>query len=174
MGPDAAILPIAPDPPPLVERGQWVYDLRYASGDLYLLGIHHLDLPEARSTPHAMGRFAIELYTGPTLLERVRFDFPMLGGPPPTKTDAGKTAPLHGGTFSFTKKINTRIGVMVPATSRGTRLSIWDRATNRRWPLPWPPVEMTAESPPDSGTADPSPGVGSPGVPGEDRLGPRP
>ena len=37
-----------------------------------------------------MGRFALELYEGPTLIERVRFDFPMLGGP---EADAGYFAP---------------------------------------------------------------------------------
>ena len=40
----------------------------------------------------------------------------------------------------FDKKLTTRIGVMFPATSRGTRLELWDRATDRRYPLAWPPV----------------------------------
>jgi hypothetical protein len=151
MASDAAISAIAPDPPPLVEKGQWVYDLRYDRGELFLLGIHHLDLPEPRASPRAMGRFALELYSGPTLIERVRFDFPMLGGERPRAQDAGKSQPLHGGTFSFTAKLNTRIGVMFPATAKGTRFAIWDRATDQRWPLPWPPSEMTAESEPDAG-----------------------
>jgi hypothetical protein len=33
---------------------------------------------------------------------------------------------------------------MFPAAVRGTRIEIVDRALDRRWPLPWPPSEMTA------------------------------
>ena len=65
---------------------------------------------------------------------------------PTSATDAGPR-PLHGATFSFTAKLTTRVGVMVPATPRGNRLELWDRATDRRWPLPWPPVEMTGAMP---------------------------
>jgi len=142
---DAAIAAIAPDPPPLIERTQWVYDLRFNKGDLYLLGIHPVELPAPQATPRAMGRFALELYSGPVLIERVRFDFPMMGGFDHT-VDAGKAVPLHGGTFSFTAKLNTRVGVMFPATNKGNRFVIWDRATDRRWPLPWPPSEMTVNA----------------------------
>jgi hypothetical protein len=129
-----ASLRIPPDPPPMRESGQWIFDLRYDKGDLYLLGVHRIDLPAPQLTPRAMGRFAIELLEGPTLIERVRFDFPLLGaGPPP---DAGfRTQP------SFETKLTSRIGVMFPATGRGTRLELWDRATDRRWELPWPPKD---------------------------------
>jgi hypothetical protein len=147
---DAMITATPADPPPLPEQGQWVFDLRHDKGELFLQGIHHVDLPEPRTTPRVMGRFALELYSGPTLIERVRFDFPMMGGNATTSGDAGKTQPLHGASFSFTAKLNTRVGVMFPATARGTRFVIWDRATGQRWPLPWPPTEMTAD-PGDAG-----------------------
>jgi hypothetical protein len=127
---------IPPDPPPLTSRKQWVFDLRWSSGDPYLLAVHPLDLGAPQETPRVMGRFAIELFEGPALLERVRFDFPMLGPPEP---DAGfESAP------SLTRKLTTRIGVMFPAVDRGTRLELWDRATDRRWPLPWP-IEQSGE-----------------------------
>jgi hypothetical protein len=73
-----------------------------------------------------MGRFALELFEGPTLIERVRFDFPLLG------------VPDEEGGVSLTRKLRTRIGALFPATKRGTRLELWDRASNRRWSLPWP------------------------------------
>ena len=121
------------------ERAQWVFDLRYDRGDVYLLGVHHLELAAAQLTPRAMGRFAVELFEGPTLIERVRFDFPLLGaGPAP---DAGYPAPP-----SFEAKLRSRIGVMFPATSKGTRLELWDRATNQRWKLPWPPVDTRSSA----------------------------
>jgi hypothetical protein len=122
-----------PDPPPLSERWQWVFDLRWERGDVFLVAVHKTDMGAPRVTPRAMGRFALELYEGPTLIERVRFDFPMLGAPEP---DAGFTSPPR-----FEPKLKTRIGVLFPATSRGTRLELWDRARDVRWPMPWPPKE---------------------------------
>jgi hypothetical protein len=141
-----------PDPPALVEKAQWVYDLRYSQGELYLLGIHRIELAAPQATPRAMGRFAFELYEGTALLERARFDFPMLGdgtGVIPG-ADASTALPIQGRGPSFTK-VTSRIGVMFPATARGTRLDIVDRALDRRWPLPWPPVEMRTESDNDAG-----------------------
>jgi hypothetical protein len=140
-----------PDPVPLVEKNQWVYDLRYSGGELYLLGIHHLELPSPQATPRAMGRFCLELYEGNTLLERARFDFPLLGDganlPPLGETaslpEAGVKLPIGGRPPSL-GRISSRIGVMFPAAVRGTRIEIVDRALDRRWPLPWPPSEMTA------------------------------
>jgi hypothetical protein len=125
---------IPPDPPPMRERAQWVFDLRYDRGEVYLLEVHRLDLSAPQETPRAMGRFALELFEGPTLIERVRFDFPLLGDEP---RDGGlRTVPYFG------KKLSTRIGVMFPASSRGTKLELLDRATDRRYPLPWPPTDF--------------------------------
>jgi len=135
----ARISRIPPDPAPLSERGQWIFDLRYDKGDIYLLGAHGIQLPSPQVTPRAMGRFAVELYEGPTLIERVRFDFPMLlAGDMP---DASR--PKHDDPYqpAFDRKLVSRIGVMFPATARGTRLELWDRATDKRWPLPWPPKD---------------------------------
>jgi hypothetical protein len=129
--PDIVVTSIPADPTPLVERSQWVFDLRWDRGDVWLVGVNPLELRAPQATPRAMGRFALELFEGPALLERVRFDFPLLGAPEP---DAGRTAAP-----SFAPKLRTRVGVVFPATERGTRLELWDRATNRRWSLPWPP-----------------------------------
>jgi hypothetical protein len=137
---------IPPDPSPLSERGQWVFDLRWDKGDVYLLGVHRIDLAAAQTTPRAMGRFAIELFEGPTLIERARFDFPLLGAG--DATDGGQGPP------SFEKKLTTRIGVMFPATPKGTKLELWDRATDRRWPLPWPPVAGQVSSTDAGGAGD--------------------
>lgn len=141
--PDIAITRTPPDPPPLVERSQWVFDLRWDRGDVWLLGLHPLELTEPQATPRVMGRFALELFEGPTLIERVRFDFPLLAVP---EADASP---------SFASKLKTRIGVVFPATKRGTRLELWDRATGRRWALPWPPRSTPAASAQtDAGLAD--------------------
>jgi hypothetical protein len=124
--PDVVITRTAADPPALVERSQWVFDLRWDRGDVWLVGVHSLQLPEPQTTPRVIGRFALELFEGVALVERVRFDFPLLGVP---DLDAGP---------SLERKLRTRIGVVFPATKRGTRLELCDRATGRRWTVPWP------------------------------------
>ena len=52
-------------------------------------------------------------------------------------TDAGRHSEEPP---AFDKKLSTRIGVMFPETSHGNRMELWDRATDRRYPLPWPPA----------------------------------
>lgn len=138
---DAPISAIAPNPPPLTERRQWLLDLRWDRGDVWLLGARRADMHVPRETPRTMGRFALELYEGPALVERVRFDFPLLGA------DFGE---LGGDDqrASLTLKLRTRVGVLFPATSRGTNLELRDRKTGVSWSLPWPPPEAEA---PDAG-----------------------
>jgi hypothetical protein len=138
---------IPPDPPALRERKQWVFDLRWDRGEIYLVSVHETDMGSPHSTPRVMGRFALELFEGPTLIERVRFDFPMLG--PPATTDAGYKTPPR-----FEPKLRTRIGVFFPATKRGTKLELWDRARDLRWQLPWPPEVGRFGPPADAGAAD--------------------
>lgn len=139
---------IPPDPPALSERHQWVFDLRWDRGEVYLLEVHETDMGRPHPTPRVMGRFALELYEGPTLIERVRFDFPMLGGEAEAE-DGGWRAPPR-----FEPKLKTRIGVLFPRTSRGTRLELWDRARDERWTLPWPPTPGPVGGPPRDAGAD--------------------
>ncbi|MEO8874521.1 MAG: hypothetical protein ABI461_02955 [Polyangiaceae bacterium] len=132
------------DPPPIISKSQWVYDLRWDKGSVYLLGVHPLELPAPQATPRVMGRFAVELYSGSTLVERARFDFPMLGaGEGLAPADAGTRRTqedLNRVTFSENKLVS-RIGVIFPATRKGNRLDLVDRATGVRLVLPWPPAE---------------------------------
>jgi hypothetical protein len=132
-----------PDPPAMSERYQWVYDLRWDRGDIYLLEVHKIDMGAPHVTPRVMGRFALELFEGPTLIERVRFDFPMLGVF--EEPDAGRRAAPR-----FEPRLKTRIGVLFPASKRGTKLELWDRAKDTRVPLPWPPPEGPVSA--DAGT----------------------
>ena len=139
--PDIVITRTPPDPAAMIERSQWVFDLRWDRGDVFLVGIHPLELPAPQATPRVMGRFALELFEGPTLIERVRFDFPLLGTP--DLGDGGWASPP-----SIIQKLKTRIGVVFPATQRGTRLELLDRATSRRWSVPWPPQVAAPQAPP--------------------------
>ena len=120
-------------PAPLVERSQWVFDLRWDRGDVWLLGVHPLELAAPQATPRAMGRFALELFEGPALIERVRFDFPLLG-----RAGAGRRR-VHGAAVALAASSARASASSFRRRARGTRLELWDRATNRRWSLPWPP-----------------------------------
>jgi len=135
--PTVDVAPTPADPEPMVEHAQWVFDLRWERGEVWLLGARSVLMQAPRVTPRAMGRFALELYEGPALIERVRFDFPMLAVP--DTADAGWASPPL-----LTRKMRTRIGVIFPATHRGTRLELWDRATGDRWSLPWPPGQASS------------------------------
>jgi hypothetical protein len=123
----------APDPTPLVTRHQWVVDLRYRSGAVTFGGARRVELTSATATPRMMGRFAIELYVGPQLLDRVRFDFPLLGA------DELAGAPRRWDSPpSFERNLSTQAAVMIPHSERATRAILVDRATGGAWFLPWP------------------------------------
>jgi hypothetical protein len=143
--PDIAVTRTPPDPAPLVERSQWVFDLRWDRGEVWLLGVRSLELAEPQATPRVMGRFALELFEGPTLIERARFDFPLLGG--------AERVGEPDAALSFSGKLRTRIGVVFPAAKKGTRLELWDRATGHRWSLPWPPRSGSTGAASDAGAS---------------------
>src|SRR3954469_4524888 len=69
------------DPAPLTSQTQWVFDLRWDSGDVFLVAVRKVEMPSPMTTPRVMGRFAIELTERGNLIERTRFDFPGLAVP---------------------------------------------------------------------------------------------
>lgn len=129
----------APDPPALRSRVQYELDFRYDRGDVELVGAREMRFPQPVVTARRMGRFAVELWIGLELVERVRFDFPLLGAEEP------RDASLERG-------LVTRQTVRVPATDRPTRALIVDRATGEEIELPWPPVQR--EEAPETGPSD--------------------
>ena len=120
------------DPPPITSKDQWVFDLRWDSGDVYLVEVHKVEMPAPMTTPRAMGRFAVELTEHGNLVERTRFDFP------------GLAVPDQEGGIRMNAKLKTRIGVFFPVTSRGDKLELVDRSSGQRWALPWPPQTQHA------------------------------
>ena len=79
-----------PDPVALKEPIQWEYVVEYDRGALRVVSAKRLDFKKPIPTARNMGRFAIELWIGRELIERVRFDFPLLGAEEPI----GKRRPL--------------------------------------------------------------------------------
>ncbi|MCS6901597.1 MAG: hypothetical protein RMJ98_16865 [Myxococcales bacterium] len=124
---------VASDPPPLVTRKKWVYELVYYEGALFAPTPRQRDAGRPTETPRKMGRFAIELYNGPDLVERVRFELPMLNGDPFTNKPRPWNAPPD-----MERRVRVRVQVEVPMTDRANRAIFVDRATGHRVRLPWP------------------------------------
>jgi hypothetical protein len=131
-----------PDPPPLTTRNQWVLDLAYRAGEASLRDARRVTLLRPTPTARMMGRFAVELYIGRELLDRVRFNFPLLGA-----ADIGDESTHWDAPPSFERGLSASTAVMIPHSERATRAVIVDRATGRKWPLPWPPAGMDAGPP---------------------------
>ena len=132
-----------PDPEPLRTADQVEYTFTYEDGVLKIESARLLQLPQPLVTARKMGRFAVELWVGNELIDRIRFDFPFLAIEDPKP--ATRRRPLHepqslaGGTLRAT--------VLVPNTPRPRRAPLLDRATHHAHPLPWPPTALLPSSP---------------------------
>jgi hypothetical protein len=116
-------------------RRQWLYEIVYDRGELRVASVTERRFRVPVVTARRMGRFAIELWIGRELVERVRFDFPLLAAEP--VRDGGRR-PLHEPpTFAPGAIVSRR--VLVPASPRATRALLIDRATGATQLLPWPP-----------------------------------
>jgi hypothetical protein len=128
----------APDPdPPLRSASQWEYSLHYAKGDVSVTSVRRVELDRPVLSPRRVGRFAFELWIGKELVERVRFDFPLLAADLPPE---GKKRPLRDPP-RFSPGADTVARVMVPASDRATSALLVDRLTGKRTPLAWPPSQ---------------------------------
>jgi hypothetical protein len=124
-----------PDPVPLRERRQWEYEIVYDRGKVRVTGVHKQIYPQPVVSERRMGRFAVELWIGRELVERVRFDFPMLGAEEVRQEARRPLAEPPGLAAGATVSRRVR----VPHSDRATRAILLDRATGQAWSLPWPP-----------------------------------
>jgi hypothetical protein len=125
----------APDPEPLRQAEQYEYELVYERGDVRVASVRRVTYPNPVVTARRMGRYAIELWIGQELIDRVRFDFPLTAADEPlAKGSPNPTTPPNlGPGVTSTQKL------LVPAAERARRAVLVDRATNARTELPWPP-----------------------------------
>jgi hypothetical protein len=130
-----------PDPPAIRASDQFVMTLRYNAGNLSLANVRRVHLPQPRTTPRNAGRFALELLSGPTLVERLRFDFPLIGADELAGQPRQYNAPPR-----FENRAVVTYDVMVPDSPRISRARLIDRATARVTPIAWPPDQQ-----PDAG-----------------------
>jgi hypothetical protein len=124
-----------PDPRPLVAGRQWEYVVRYAGGELSVKSVVERRFDRPRATARRMGRFAIELWIGRELVDRVRFDFPLLAAEPAPQGDREP----YREPPSFAIEADVTQTVLVPASDRARRALLVDRATGRSVELDWPP-----------------------------------
>ena len=146
----------APDPEPLRLQDQWNYTLSYRNGAVQIEAVQPVKLDAPVVTVRRMGRFAIELWVGAELVERVRFDFPLLGAQPADSKNPDGSRPMREPPRF---KVDATVDVRVPASPRATRAVLVDRATGETTSIDWPP---------DAPIADPGQGSGpEPGSPAE-------
>lgn len=124
-----------PDPAALRQTRQYEYDVVYEQGKVRVSAVRAVRFQRPVVTARMMGRFAIELWIGKELVERVRFDFPLVAAEDPRRK---KARPLDEPP-SFASGVVATQTVLVPASSRATRALLVDRATGEQTELPWPP-----------------------------------
>ena len=145
--PDPRRLGFAPDPPPLVTRKKWLYEIIWHQGAIFVPTPTVLLRVRPTETARKMGRFMLELYVGHELVERVRFDLPLLDGDPLT----GEKKRPFDAPIDLERKASVKATIEVPDSERATYAILVDRATARRIRVPWPPVDMPP--PPASASA---------------------
>ncbi len=127
-----------PDPVPLRSKRQYELSLVWENEAVRLASARAVEFPNPVVTARKMGRFAVELWVGQELIDRVRFDFPLLAAEEPSPP---KRRPIHEPPSFAKTKLETT--VLVPDTPRVRRALLLDRATGRETPIAWPPTAAT-------------------------------
>lgn len=119
-----------PDPVPTLTNRWTTLTVRFDKGTLELVTTKAHRTRRAEASKRKMGRFVAELWIGCELIDRVRFDFPLLVAKPAM----GKSRPHE---FAFEGPFETT--VVIPDSERATRLELVDRDANSRRRIDWPP-----------------------------------
>jgi hypothetical protein len=125
----------APDPPAVPNRKQWVFDIRVFDGAITVAHVEPVRVSKPFGTARVMGRYALELYIGNELLDRIRFDAPLTGDGPPERDSK---RPFARPTFD---RVRTRVMVQMADAPRATYVVVVDRAKDTAQRFWWPPEE---------------------------------
>lgn len=123
------------DPPVHLAEKQWVFELAWTGGKGAIERARSTTAKKAMGTPRAMGRFALEFWVGHELLDRVRFDVPLLGD---DDRERDPKQPRRRPAFS---KVTTKIKAQMADHPRATVLAFVDRASGDTTKYFWPPDE---------------------------------
>lgn len=157
---DAPRAGFVPDPAGVASTKQWTFEVLVRQGVPSLGVVKAATLAKPIATPRVLGRFAIEFWIGKELLDRVRFDVPLLDEPTRRKN-------RRVGTPEFL--VNTRLSVRMADSVRATSVVFVDRATGEAQAFAWPPgsdgrlvplpspSNVSADAGPDAPLADAAP-----------------
>ncbi|MDI3287082.1 hypothetical protein [Polyangium sp. 15x6] len=121
-----------PDPPGNASKKQWVFDIQVQGGRASLPRVSSVLVNTPAPTVRMMGRFAVEFWVGKELLDRIRFDVPMLDRDPKDR----RRGPLRGPDFT---NVSTRLKVRMADSPRAAFVALVDRATGDVQRFAWPP-----------------------------------
>lgn len=120
----------APDPAPAASKKHWVFEVPVRKGKPSLGTVRAVVLDKPAPTARNMGRFALEFWIGKELIDRVRFDVPLLEDPTKRKN-------RRRGSPEF--MVNTRLSVRLADSPRAASVVFVDRATGEAQHFAWPP-----------------------------------
>jgi hypothetical protein len=123
----------APDPPPRQSRTNWVFDLSARDGKISIDRAKAVTFDHPAETPRTVGRFALELYIGRELLDRVRFNVPLMGG----EVSEGNRNRLPKPRFE--QGVTAHLSARMADNPRAAYLLMVDRETGDTQKLAWPP-----------------------------------
>jgi hypothetical protein len=133
--PSASAAAPTPDPPKLSSVNQWRVGLQFQRGVIRVSSVEALHLEEPREGDRRAGRFALELWSNQTLLDRLRFDFPLLAA---ETTPPSQQRPLRR-EASFAPGAEVSTTLQVPTVPEINRAQIVDRTTGQITEIAWPP-----------------------------------
>jgi len=139
-----------PDPPVAASTKHWVFRIEVKSGEVSMGPAHAVTTKSPEGTARNTGRWAIELWSGKELLDRIRFNVPGMGDNPHLNDKRILKRPRMD-------LITTHFDVSITDNPRTTTAKLVDRATGLETDIPWPPdapPETSADAGSDAGRAD--------------------
>jgi hypothetical protein len=141
-----------PDPPARASKKQWTVEIAARGSKVTAERATAATLAQPAATDRVTGRFALELYVGRELLDRVRFNVPLMGDEPPQGNRNGLPRPR------FDKNLTTRLRVRLADNERAAYLVLVDRESGDTQKLEWPPQADGRLVAWQSGVTDAKPG----------------
>ncbi len=141
-----------PDPPAHASRKQWTVEVTARDGKVKPERATATTLDKPAESARVIGRFALELYVGKELLDRVRFNVPLMGDEPPQGNRNNLPRPR------FDKNVTTHLTVRIADNPRAAYALVVDRDTGDTQKLEWPPAADGRLVPWKSGLTEAKPG----------------
>lgn len=125
----------SPDPPAQASAKQWVFDVRVQRGKPSIERARSVTLAQPAETARVVGRYAIELWVGPELLDRARFSVPLAADISPDEAER----PIRRLRRPIFDDVTTKLRVQMADNPRAAYLVLLDRATGSAERFEWPP-----------------------------------